>query len=345
MRVRVRGPQGVSTIEIDEHATMAELQSSIAEKSGVPSFDLKAGYPPKPIDLSAFDPITKISDTGLKLNGEQLVVAPRDVGGKLAHPMSDSTPAAAAPLPGSQQHRENQAAGMQEPLALSRKKTDVEADPPEVAVPTHGGTLVLRVMPDDNSCMFRALGSAVLGDDLDSMRELRSMVAQGIQAQPDLYNEAVLQKAPDDYCRWIQRDESWGGGIELGILSQHFDLEIASINVQDLRVDRFNEGKPRRCILVYSGIHYDTIAMSPSEPPHTKADLPPELDIKQFDADDGIILEKARELCKILQGRHYFTDTAGFAVKCNTCGWQGSGETSAVDHAKSTGHMDFGEAS
>lgn len=344
MRIRVRGPSGVSTITLDEHATVAELQSTIAEKSGVPSFDLKTGYPPQPIDISQFDPITALRDTGLKLDGEQLVVVPRDVAAQLSHPMADTTPGRAAALPGSQQARENQESGLQQPLSLTRNAKDVETDPPEVAVAEAGGTLVLRVMPDDNSCMFRALGSAVMGDTLDIMHELRSIVATGIQSQPDLYNEAVLQKSPDDYCRWIQRDESWGGGIELSILSQHFDIEVCSINVQDLRIDRFNEGKPTRCILVYSGIHYDTIALSPSSPPHTHSDLPPELDIKVFDAHDEIVLDKARELCRILQSRRYYTDTAGFSIKCNVCGWKGNGETGAMQHAKETSHMDFGEA-
>ncbi|OMP88043.1 putative ubiquitin thioesterase otu1 [Diplodia seriata] len=344
MRIRVRGPSGVTTITLEEHATVAELQSTIAEKSGVPVFDLKYGYPPQPLDISQFDPVTALSDTGLKLNGEQLVVVPRDVGAQLSHPMADSTPGRAAPLPGSQQAKENQESGLQQPLSLSRNAKDVETDPPEVAVPEADGTLILRVMPDDNSCLFRALGSAVMGESLDVMHELRAIVAAAVQANPIDYNEAVLQKSPDDYCRWIQRDESWGGDIELNILSQHFDIEICSIDVQSLHIYRYNEGKPRRCILVYSGIHYDTIALNPSSPPHTKADMPPEFDLKQFDAIDDVVLNKALELCQILQSRHYFTDTAGFAIKCNVCGWKGNGESGALEHAKQTSHMDFGEA-
>lgn len=92
--------------------------------------------------------------------------------------------------------------------------------------------LVLRVMPDDNSCLFRAFGTAVLpGDDL-SMPELRSLVAQTIQDQPDVYSKVVLDQDPDKYCRWIQTADAWGGAIELGILSKHFDIEICSIDVQ-----------------------------------------------------------------------------------------------------------------
>lgn len=91
----------------------------------------------------------------------------------------------------------------------------------------------MRVMPDDNSCLFRAFAAAVLpGDDL-SMLELRSLVASQIQEEPDVYTKVVLDnREPDDYCRWIQTEEAWGGAIELAILSKHFNVEVCSIDVQ-----------------------------------------------------------------------------------------------------------------
>ena len=101
---------------------------------------------------------------------------------------------------------------------------------------------------------------------------------------------------------------------------------------------------PTRCILVYSGIHYDVCAVSPF------SGAPPDVDRKVFDVVkmgdeeiDGGALNAAKELCKVLQGRHYFTDTHGFTVKCNTCGQNGTGEEWAVQHARNTGHTDFGE--
>src|SRR5436305_14067779 len=106
----------------------------------------------------------------------------------------------------------------------------------------------------------------------------------------------------------------------MSILSKHFDIEIASIDVQSLRIHRINEGRPTRMILVYSGIHYDTIAQSPSEPPHTTATNSADFDVKIFESDDKIIIENAVELCRELQKRHYFTDTAGFSLECGICG-------------------------
>ena len=352
MRLRVRGPQGVATVTIEQTATWHDLLHEISSTTGVADFDLKYGYPPQPFNTESINGDMKLADLGVKLDGEQLIVVARDLTASLQPHISHSKPPAEAVkalpprnLTSPPQHQPGDFPD-QQPLGLKRRDRtkDVESDPPEIPVPQLDGVLILRVMPDDNSCMFRALSSAVLGSALDGMTELRSVVAQTIQAKPEFYTKGMLEKEPTDYCKWIQREDSWGGGIELSILSQHFDIEICSLNVQDLRIDRFNEGKSTRCILVYSGIHYDVCAVSP----FTGAE--PEFDRKVFEVVrtgdeemDGGALEAARELCKVLQGRHYFTDTHGFSVKCNQCGQSGKGQDWAVQHARSTGHGDFGE--
>lgn len=325
IRMRLRAPNGTHTISLDDSAAVSDLLSSISEKTELPLFELKWNHPPQPLDPSLYGMSTLLKDTGLELNGASIIVIAQATGDP------------------SERKLEQEAQGgssKSAPLSLQRKQNLALKDTPEVPVPDRGGTIVLRVMPDDNSCMFRALGSAVLTDSLDSMTELRSLVAQAIQRDPEQYNEAILQRSPDEYCKWISYSDSWGGGIELSILSQEFNIEIASVNVQDNRVDRFNEGRPRRCILVYSGIHYDTIALVPyGIPPQD-----PSQDIKLFDANDDVILEAARELCGQLQKQHYYTDTQKFDIKCNKCGWKGAGERGAIQHATETGHSDFGEA-
>lgn len=97
------------------------------------------------------------------------------------------------------------------------------------------------------------------------------------------------------------------------------------------------------CILVYSGIHYDTIAQSPSEPPHTKADNPPEFDNKIWPSGDEYILSKAVDLCRKLKEKHYFTDTGGMKIKCNVCGTIVHGQVEASAHAQQTDHYDMAE--
>ncbi|PGH16102.1 hypothetical protein AJ80_05317 [Polytolypa hystricis UAMH7299] len=362
MRIRIRGPAGQSTITLEESATIHDLRSHISEKTNLKSYDIKYGYPPKPLHLDELDPSQKVAEIDTNLNGEQLIItnkesglagsvsssSQQDAASQIASkPVATSTFASSSQrTPNTNSHQTSQqlVEQSQQPLSLTRKQnSSVENDPPEIPSPEHSGTIVLRIMPDDNSCLFRAVGSAVIGA-MDTMTELRSIVAQTIQEQPHLYSAAVLEKSPDDYCRWIQSENSWGGGIELSILSKHFDIEICSIDVQTLRIDRFNEGRPTRCILVYSGIHYDTVALSPSDEPFTHAYAPPEFDTKIFDSADPVILEKAVALCQVLQGKHYYTDTAGFRIKCQVCGAVFVGEKGATKHASETGHYEFGEA-
>ena len=324
IRLRVRGPQGVATISIESSSSWQDLLRQISEKTEVAGdFDLKYGYPPQPFNTESIHGATLLSDLTHNLNGEQLIVVPREVSSKLQSPTAGSKPrpeAVKGPPPkdltSPPQHKPGDFP--QQPLGLQRKPMgNVGSDPPEVPVPQLEGVMVLRVMPDDNSCMFRALSSAVLGNDLDGMTELRSIVATNIQENPELYTKGYLEKEPADYCRWIQREDAWGGAIELAILSQHFGIEVCTINVQDLQIYPFNEGQSRRCVLVYSGIHYDVLAVTPF------AGAPPELDRKQFDVIrtgdeviDGGALEASRELCKELQSRHYCeSDCSIFRVR------------------------------
>lgn len=357
MRIRVRGPEGQSILTLLDTATVGELLSQLSKETPNDRPEIKSGYPPKPLPLDTFEPSTKLSDTGLQIDGEQLIVSrgrydkietisePSNPSLKssthdvASHPFS-SDPKSLAFAGKSPAPSTSTANQTNKPLSLARKTSIT--DPPELPFPLQASTMILRIMPDDNSCLFRAFGTAVL-PNMDNMTELRSIVAQNIQQHPEKYSAVVLDQEPDEYCRWIQSQDAWGGAIELDILSRHFELEICSIDVQTCRVDRFNEGRETRCILVYSGIHYDTIALSPSEPPFEHAYAPPDFDTKIFEASDDTILAKALELSKILQDRHYFTDTSKFSIRCNVCKRTFTGERGATEHAKKTGHYDFGE--
>ncbi|KAJ5510831.1 Ovarian tumor otubain [Penicillium expansum] len=313
MRIRVRGPSGQSTITLDDTATIKDLLTQIAEKTGLATFDVKYGYPLKPLELDSFQQDQRILEVGINLNGESLIVAQKE---GATRGVSDDAPTART-VP-------SQPAQPSQPSRSQIPPENTTEDPPEIASPEHAGTFVLRVMPDDNSCLFRAVGAAIMGD-MDTMVELRSIIAGAIQSNPSEYTAAILGKKPDEYCTWIQNEDSW-----VAPSSSRFS---------------FNEGAPTRCIVVYSGIHYDVLALSPSRPPYTRANPLPHGDTKIFEAVDPVVLQKAKELCRVLQGKHYYTDTSGFTVRCNVCGGTFTGERGATKHAAETGHYDFGEAS
>ncbi|ODQ67062.1 hypothetical protein NADFUDRAFT_68979 [Nadsonia fulvescens var. elongata DSM 6958] len=200
--------------------------------------------------------------------------------------------------------------------------------------------LILRIMADDNSCLFRAVGHAIFQNS-ELASELRSVVAQTIANNSVDYSDAILGQPRGRYMSWIQRATSWGGAIELTILATHFGLTIASLDVASGRVDRFNPGMDTFCVVVYSGIHYDSVAIvSPGQ----DQDLSKDRTVFEIKTPLGErILEGLSQLRQQLKWRHYYTDTARFAIKCLECHTVFHGQAAAAKHAKATNHGKFGE--
>lgn len=76
---------------------------------------------------------------------------------------------------------------------------------------------------------YFAGGESIDGKRLQDMREL---VAKEIKSNPDQYNEAVLERSNSSYCDWILKDTSWGGGIELSVFSQYYEIEIVALDLK-----------------------------------------------------------------------------------------------------------------
>lgn len=151
MRLRVRGPNGVANITLPDTATIGDLKREISNATSIPMFDLKAGFPPKTLELDQFDDELLITNTGLKLDGEQLIATPHDIAGPLKQMQHADSPTsnAATNLPptynASNAASTSSSKSSSGPLPLTRKANDVESDPPEVPFPLLQGTLVLRV--------------------------------------------------------------------------------------------------------------------------------------------------------------------------------------------------------
>ncbi|KAL0088463.1 hypothetical protein F4703DRAFT_1846275 [Phycomyces blakesleeanus] len=180
-------------------------------------------------------------------------------------------------------------------------------------VATENGIVMLRVMDDDNSCLFRSIGY-VLERDVSKASILRKVIANAIAEDPITYDDVTLGKPREQYIEWIQKDASWGGAIELSIFSKYFSIEIDSIDVQTGRVDRFGEGLyPERVFILYSGIHYDALAMSPIE------DGPMEFDQTRFPINDESVFKAAQSIATVLRQSHQYTDVTNFTLKCQQC--------------------------
>ncbi|CAO2836297.1 unnamed protein product [Amaranthus hypochondriacus] len=179
--------------------------------------------------------------------------------------------------------------------------------------------------------------------DKQKAPELRQVIAVTVRSDPVKYSEAFLGKPNEQYCSWILDSEKWGGAIELSILSDYYGREIAAYDIQTTRCDLYGQDRnfSERVMLLYDGLHYDALAMSPFE------GAPEEFDQTIFsvrnDRSIGPIERLAQNYVKEQHRQKKFTDTANFTLRCGVCQIGIKGQKEAADHAKATGHVNFQE--
>lgn len=328
--IRLRHPKGSSTIEVgldSEEFTVQEMQQKIYAVSGIlPSRQiLKAGYPPRSLTLI---PELPVSSLGLE-KGDQIIA--NEVSNSV---LSGDTSQGVGPSPVATR-------STKPPGSVSKI-----SGPDSVEV--EGSFLIHRVVPDDNSCLFSSV-ALIFEQDMSKAPHMRKIIADGIKGDPGKYDEAVLGMPPAKYVDIITKPNSWGGAIELTIFAAHYNTEIASVDVETGRIDYYSPPEPEsnipstamRCIVIYSGIHYDAASLAPT------VDAPAEwhqtlFEIHSNDDSDPIVVA-AKKLAGILRSKKAFTNTATFDLKCEQCGKGLKGEKEARAHAEQTGHVRFGE--
>ncbi|KAG8201304.1 hypothetical protein JTE90_016786 [Oedothorax gibbosus] len=199
-----------------------------------------------------------------------------------------------------------------------------------------GGIMMRHVVPSDNSCLFNSVYFALNDGEYDGQisNNMRQIIATAVQNNPDKYNSAFLGKENLEYCAWILDSNHWGGAIELSILSEHYKVQIAAVDTVSLSMHCFGEdgNYTQRIFLIYDGIHYDPLLL---ELGNTRQTV--------FGVDDRKVKEMVMELAKEAKSSRQFTDVANFIVSCLECNTKLHGEKQAMEHAKSTGHVSFGE--
>ncbi|KAJ2882163.1 ubiquitin-specific protease otu1 [Coemansia aciculifera] len=331
-------------------STFGEFRRHLAQVASFPlaTMRIKVGDPPEFID---FPDSTPLADTPISTGCAVYAVGRRDTSKPEVTSEAAATTTTTERMPHTCQNCTSTTAqtSRQEPYSESKnpqtsRSYNVEGsvgmddkDTPALVM-FRDGYLVRRTVPSDNSCLFRSLCS-VLGQVGLTSERLREMVCQGILENPELYNEAVLEKPIAEYCHWISQSSSWGGGIEMAILSETFSVEICSIDISSLRIDRFGEEKyTRRVILLYSGIHYDYVAFASS------ANAPRDFDQTEFGVVLGVddaVLAAAVELAAALRSRQNYFAASSARIKCNECSQVVHGESEAQFHATTTGHTSF----
>lgn len=290
---------------LTHQSCVQELKSKVEELTGIPCHVQKimVGYPPSSLDLRDGD--AHLKDYPIK-SGDTLIVEEEKNKPKPAADPAE-TPVAKSP----------------------------RLEPPAPGPPV----LARRVVPADNSCLFTSVSYVVEGGVYDPAcaPEMRDLIAQIVSSDPAAYSEAVLGKSNEEYCAWIRRADTWGGAIEVSILAKFYQCEIGVVDTQTVRVDRFGEdaGYRKRVLLIYDGIHYDPLQReTPGE------DTPPQT---VFSTADDVILAQALELADQARRKRQFTDVNRFALRCMVCQTGLVGQKEAREHAKETGHTNFGE--
>lgn len=165
---------------------------------------------------------------------------------------------------------------------------------------------------------------------------MRQIIAQHVANDKITYNEAMLGRPNLEYCEWILRLDSWGGAIEVSILSSFYGMEICVVDIINAIIIRFGEDQAygTRAFLLFDGIHYDPLYMEALDGGQPKTIFPREA---------TNMLQQAEQLAKEAKASRQFTDVNKFTLRCMVCDSLLTGQTEAQQHAKSTGHTNFGE--
>lgn len=316
LRLRCQSRAGIKVLEgLLPTSTIADLVLEVSRATAIPAtrLKIKLGFPPRTIDTS--DIHCSLSDLEVR-SGDKITA-------------DEDTSVAAAAAVQSQASVQSQGTKMSTADALLAQQL----------TRGRGGVLQRKVVPADNSCLFTSI-NAVMSDgsvDLDKAGELRQIIAGVVCSDPETYSEAFLGRPNAEYVQWIMNTDTWGGGIEVSILANYFQTEIAVIDCQSARINCFGEDKnfPQRIFLLYDGVHYDPLVLEAAD--GTGAILE-----TRFSTEDEGAMQQAREIASEAQSSGQFTNVAEFSLRCLVCRNPLKGQAEAMQHARSTGHDRFG---
>lgn len=221
-------------MKTDQGETFVALKSKISGVTGLQasSMLLKVGFPPRTIEC--VDENCSVEATGIK-NGDIIIVEEK--------PMSEE---------------ERNAAAAAERLA----QDELLAEELGHMNSENAGILLKEVVPADNSCLFTSVNFVMTGKiDLGSGAFMRQIIAAEVNQDKTTYNEGILGRPNDEYCAWIMQDDSWGGAIEVSILSKYYGVEFDVVDITNAMIVRFGEDQNygMRGFLLFDGIHYDPL--------------------------------------------------------------------------------------
>eukprot|EP00727_Mastigamoeba_balamuthi_P003147 m51a1_g1283 hypothetical protein (263) ;mRNA; r:144445-145477 len=251
MKLRVRSAKEPFVLEVDDATTFAVFRFALEERCGIPADRQSLLSGFPPAELVAEDGDT-LASVGVR-NGDTLIVKQR---------------------------------GAEEGV---RRGTLRDA---YVQTCDARWTPARRAVPGDNSCLFHAAAYVLEERSRAKGPEFRRKIAEVVAAYPQKFTADYLGMPNAEYVTRIRDTSFWGGAIELSILSFLYNIEIHVFDLQTQREDRYgmSEHYSRFCCMLFTGNHYDAVAMTPY------GGASESLDRVVFNAKDEPVLAKVRRL-------------------------------------------------
>lgn len=220
-----------------------------------------------------------------------------------------------------------------------------------------------KIIDADNSCLFNAIGYLLMGEKSFithfNPMSYRKIVAEAVQQDEVTYNAEMLGKPAAEYAAWIVNPDKWGGEIELFVLAKHFGVEIAAVDIRTGNLLVYGERRAapgatagenkteeetlmssvRRIYVIYDGVHYDAAIRAKGPLPG----LGISAEITVFSPQDAETQAEVLALAAALRESKQFVNLSTGSLQCKVCFAVLGGEAAAVEHAKLTGHQNFGQ--
>lgn len=310
LTIKLKTKNGQHVVKTEENFTLGGLKTKITELTQIPSGsqNILIGFPPKLIEC---EDEHSLETAGIK-NGDILIVEEKQL-----------TAEEKAALENAARLKEDERLAQELALAHGADESS--------------GILLKEVVPADNSCLFTSVGFVMTGRvDTESGSYMRQIIAETVHQDKDNYNPGVLGRDNDEYSAWIMQQDSWGGAIEVAILSKFYGVEFDVVDITSAVISRFGEDQNygMRGFLLFDGIHYDPLYLEPFNGGARKTIFP---------IEDESVFSQAKQLAEEAKSSRQYTDVQKFTLKCTQCDCMLTGQTEAQAHAKSTGHTSFGE--
>jgi len=232
--------------------------------------------------------------------------------------------------------------------AMAAQADAQAAQVPEVQFPPLPGPedvseVTQHAVPADNSCLFHAIAYLIGQGRPDatvalSPERLRRLVAARMIQEPERWNEVTMaeNRTVEAYTAWITNPDSWGGFVDLIVLSECFQTQISVVSIESLESLHWTHYPDdaqlydRRLYLLYNGVHYDAVVGTSSN-----------CALHCFSPADEATLTKVEGLAAKWQLQ--LESEAMTIYECQHCGGYFTSPAECARHNSDTGHFNFKE--